>query len=372
MFFNTIREILIRLDFLIVLLTIELSLIFIRQWYVEKKERSENLVSLSYGIYYNLIGIGFALYSLRRYYLNDNPLWRFFEIQSDYSYFLLILTILIMSCGSLLFSVTLEFKYRKFLKTKFIFSLFLAFLLCIILFLQNTPYFFPSLNSFAFFSALFPYLFIYYLIINSLGKIRRKLILGAISLIIAIIGLAGISDQGIKVLKNISPYFEPYLIIFQLLTVFGLILLIYSFLGFNLLLEAQWKGNIISLFIIDKERGNPLYTKKFLLDDQVSKDTSQFLALGLKGIIGQINELSETKKDLHIIDKENVKIILHYGEKIISAFLIKKALMNIHYFLSQVTLKFEENFLPVYDLWLKEVNIFKPMDKIIEELIPSI
>ena len=143
-------------------------------------------------------------------------------------------------------------------------------------------------------------------------------------------------------------------------------------MGFNLLLEAQWRGNIISLFIIDKERGNPLYIKKFLLENQESEDTSKFLALGLKGIIAQVSEFSETKKDLHIIDKENVKIILHYGEKIISAFLIKKDLMNIHYFLSQVTLKFEENFLPVYDLWLKEVDLFKPMDKIIEEIIPAI
>ncbi len=339
---------------------------------MDKKQKSENIVSLSYGIYYLIIGLGFAIYSIRRHYLNNNPFWRFFGIQSNYSYFLFILAIFSMCCGSLLFSLALEFKYRKFLKTKFSFSLFLASLLFMLLIFQKTPFFFPIINSFAVFSALFPYLFIYYLIVNTLGRIRKKLIFGAISLTITIIGLAGVSDQGIMILKNVSPYFEPYLIIFQLLGVFGLILLILSFWGFNLLLEAQWKGNIISLFIIDRYRGDPLFTKKFLPDIRDVEDTDGFLAKGLKGIIGQISELSETKKNLHIIDKENLKIVLHYGEKIVSALLIRRELMNINYILSKITLKFEDNFLPFYDSWLKEDDIFKPMDKIIGELIPGI
>ncbi|MFX1452691.1 MAG: hypothetical protein ACFFCM_17770, partial [Promethearchaeota archaeon] len=308
MFFNITREILIRLDFLIVVLGIELSLVFIRQWYLEKKQKSENIISLGYGIYYLIISIGFSIYAFRRYYLNNNPFWRFFQIQSNYSHFLFIFTIIFMSCGSLSFSLTLEFKYRNFLKTKFVFSLFLASLTIMILLLQNTPFFFMISAAVATFSALFPYLFIYYLIVNSLGKVKKKLILGAVALTITIIGLLGVSDQGINILKNISLYFEPYLIIFEVLTFIGLILLIFSFLGFSLLLEAQWKGNIISLFIIEKESGTPLYKKNFLLDSQISEDVGNFLASGLKGVIGQIGELSDTKKDLHIIDKENMKI----------------------------------------------------------------
>jgi len=110
--------------------------------------------------------------------------------------------------------------------------------------------------------------------------------------------------------------------------------------------------------------------KKFVLTNHVTEDKDRFLAIGLKGVISQINELSETKRDLHIIDKEDMKIILHYGEKIISALLVKIDLINIHYFLQKVTSQFEQIFLPIYDLWFKDESIFKPMDKIIRDIFP--
>ncbi|MFX0139649.1 MAG: hypothetical protein ACFFDN_38775, partial [Candidatus Hodarchaeota archaeon] len=334
MLFNSVREILLRLDFIVVVLVYQLSLIFIKQWVEERKRYSENYVSLSYGLYYMTAATGILLYVLRRnYFLNLYFLFLYLP-QSQISSFLHIFSIYIMAAGVLILAFSLEYNYRRFLKTKFLFSSFLIVMMILVYFFRNSTLYYSIINLFAGFSAFYPLIFLYYLIKNSLGKIRKKLILGTIALVLSLFALIGFSDQGIRVIRNIfQNNYENVLINFEILAVIGLVLLIYSFNGFSLLLEAQWKGNIISLFLIDKKSGKGIYNKNFLIKSQEDEKAIEFFSGGIKGIIDIINELSETKKDLRIIDKGNIKIILDYGKKIISALIVKEDLINIQFFL---------------------------------------
>ncbi len=360
------------MDVLICVLTIQISLIFIKQWYSERTRESKNYVSLSYGLYYFFILLGFLTYSFRRYEFVNTFLWELFLIESTFSYFLYFLSIFIMGIGSLIFSFTLEYNYRQYLKTHYGFSLSLIFMMFMILILRETPFFFPILNTFAAVSALFPFVFLYYLIKNSLGKIRNKLILGLFSLSISISGIIGLSDQVIKILRNLDPNYQGYLLLFKILAIIGLILMIFSFFGFSLLLEAHWKGNIISLFIIDKQHGKRVYTKNFIELDESNLEKREVLAGGIKGIIDIMNELSKSDEKLRIIDKENLKFILDHGEKIISCLYVKRNLINIHYFLNIITRQFENTFSDVYEQGIENNEFFKPIDGIIKKLFPNI
>ncbi|NVM03655.1 MAG: hypothetical protein HWN67_15095 [Candidatus Helarchaeota archaeon] len=372
MLFNSVREILLRLDFIVVVLVYQLSLIFIKQWVEERKRYSENYVSLSYGLYYLAAATGILLYVIRRnYFLNLYNLFLNLP-QSSASSFLHIFSIFIMAVGVLILAFSLEYNYRQFLKTRFLFSSFLIVMMILVLVFRNSSLYYSIINAFAGFSAFYPLIFIYYLIKNSLGKIRKKLIFGTFALILSLFALVGFSDQGIRVIRNTFPNnYEIVLISFEILAIIGLILLIYSFNGFNLLLEAQWKGNIIALFLIDKESGKGIYHKNFLIKSQEDEKAIELFSGGIKGIVDIINELTETKKDLRFIDKGNIKIILDYGKKIISALTIKEDLINIQFFLHKVTEQFENSFLEVYEITKKE-EMFKPMDRIIEKIFPKI
>lgn len=367
---NSLRESFLRLNFLILLFIFELSFIFIKQWYVERRKKSENVISLGYGFYYFFIGIGFLIYMIRRHYFINMTLWKlFFFIESSDSYFLYILTISIMGFGGFIFCFSLEYKYSQFLKTRYFFTLFLIILGIIAFLMRNTVYFFPFLNFFSGTIALLPVFFNYYLIKNSLGEVRKKLILGTIGLGLSLTGLMGETDQAIKFLILSSFYYEPSLKIFELITIFGLALMLYSFYSFSLMLEVQWKDNLISLFLIDKKTGKEVYIKNF---STAIEERDKLLLAGMKGIISMVNELSgNNKTNLKIIDRENLKFILYYGKKIFSVLIVKRNLINIHYFLQNITEQFEINFSSIYESWFENNELFKPMDKIIEKLFPG-
>ena len=138
------------------------------------------------------------------------------------------------------------------------------------------------------------------------------------------------------------------------------------------MLEAQWKGNIIALFLIDKKSGKHIYSKNFSILNEKEQEKQEILADGLKNIIDMINISSESKKELRIIDKENVKFIIKYGERIISCLIVSKNLINVHYFLNVITSQFENTFKDIYEQGINNIEIFKVVDKIIEAIFPGI
>ena len=123
--------------------------------------------------------------------------------------------------------------------------------------------------------------------------------------------------------------------------------------------------------MIDKESGKGIYHKNFLIKSHEDEKAIELFSGGIKGIVDIINELTETEKDLRFIDKGNIKIILDYGKKIISALTIKEDLINIQFFLHKVTEQFENSFLEAYEISKKE-EMFKPMDRIIEKIFPRL
>ncbi|MHA1379485.1 MAG: hypothetical protein ACTSRG_14020 [Candidatus Helarchaeota archaeon] len=371
MFISEVRELILRFDIIIFLLTVEIGIVFIRQWVNDKKNGLGNTISLGFGLYNIFIAAGVLSYIVRRYYYNTEFMG-FRLPESGLSSFLYLLSLSLFDIGVLVLTLAFEHEVGQFLKTRFIMSSFLIILIPFLIIFKNTPFFYPILILFAGSAASFIFIFMIYLAMITLGEIRNKIELGTIAFGIVLFGIMGMSDQGIQVLKNWFFNYQGILAIFELLAMFGLSLLYYSFFSFSLVPEAQWRGNLISLHIIDKLKGREVYKKNFMAYSEDKQLKEQILADGITSIIDMINHISKTDRKLNVIDKENIKIILDYGDKIITMLLAKMKLFNIGYFLHEVTEQFESNFSQFYDLWYENKEIFKPMDKIIKKMVPQI
>ena len=139
-------------------------------------------------------------------------------------------------------------------------------------------------------------------------------------------------------------------------------------------LEAEWKQNLITLYIIDKTHKSELYSKNFVEGGIVQQGV---FAGGMAGLVQIIDEFmtsesgSQMKEEVDIINLENIFLLLTSGKKVITALMVKKNIQHAHYFLKTVTSKFEIFFWDILDSqdYLKEKEIFKPTEMIIQDII---
>jgi hypothetical protein len=138
------------------------------------------------------------------------------------------------------------------------------------------------------------------------------------------------------------------------------------------MIEIRWRKNLISIHIIDKIRSKSLYYKNFFEGEVKSED---LFAGGISGLDNLIKRFTDVNKSIDILNYKDKKIILNFGEKIISAMIIKRNIQNLRYFLNQITEKFESYFLDYleyydrYESLLDKSEFLKPLDNMINELI---
>jgi hypothetical protein len=156
--------------------------------------------------------------------------------------------------------------------------------------------------------------------------------------------------------------------------VFGIVLIMFGFNGYTFFLEAQWKENLIWLFIIDKTRLKILYNKNFLPE---AMENEEIFAGGIPGIETIIKQFTQSREGIDVIKLENRLILLSHGEKVITALIVKKNIQNADYILKQITKKFEFffwDYLKYYESYksiLSQAEIFKPMEMLIRTLLKS-
>lgn len=123
---------------------------------------------------------------------------------------------------------------------------------------------------------------------------------------------------------------------------------------------------MISVHIVDKERGFNLYSKNFIGSEI---ETNPLLAGGIAGVAKVIQELTASDQNLDEIRKEDNLIMLEHGRKTIIAIVTKKNLLNARFFLQELTFQFESAYLEWYDMWKQDSELFKPVEFMINNLI---
>ncbi|MHA1314853.1 MAG: hypothetical protein ACTSRB_13205 [Candidatus Helarchaeota archaeon] len=354
--------VLIGLGYMISVFIFQLGMIFLIQWNAQRRKQAGNVIILSYGLYF----ISFAIsHFISTYY-------KFHFLSIELFSLLIITVILVRGVGGLIFYINLEHAFRKSFKTHYTITLTFTISVVMALIPWPTPMNLVTLNVF---HALFLSPCIsstIYFTFNTFGEIKQKLKVALLGILLFYTGLFFSSGNRYIV---IQAYFSfPYYILLssQILTFIGIFLMFFGFRGNTFSLELQWVKNLVSVHVIDKVRNIGLYHKDFLEAEIKSED---LFTGGISGMIRMLNEITESKENIDVINLEKHLILIENGEKIIVAMVTKKNLLNARYVLKEITSKFEtyfKDYLEEYDvaeIMKSRSEFFQPTEMIIKNLI---
>jgi len=135
--------------------------------------------------------------------------------------------------------------------------------------------------------------------------------------------------------------------------------------GRKKLAQRHWEKSLHHLLVISKN-GTPMYSYSF---GPTIKDTALISGM-LSAIASFMKETTGSMKQLKIIDQEDKKIILSYGEQITIAILADKNLPIIHKRAKEFATRFEEQYSQRVSKWTGDTSIFKGANKLVEEYFP--
>ncbi len=350
------------LNYVVAIFLLQIAIFFSKQWYDDRKNQLSNISILSYGLYYFFFSIGGAI----AFYFGSrggNP----FDVYPVY----MVLASSLRGIGGVLFAFIIEWRILK--KTKYLISISLIALLSISPFLINTPIISQIIGSINLILLGLPIIFTLYFMGKTYGVIRQKLFLALLGLILVGVGLAFSTYNLNQQIQSVFPSNVGFFTLsMKFLIIFSVILIIYGFHGYSFFLETEWKSNLISLYIIDKNRNIELYHKDFL-ESEINRE--EMFAGGIAGLAKIVKDFSKSRKEVDIINLGKNNILLAHGETIIATMLVKKELQHAQYFLKTIILKFEAvfyDYLKNYETYqeaLSQKEIFQPMEILIRDII---
>lgn len=349
-------------DYIIAIFIFQLGLLFIRNWYKEAKKQLKNAIVLGFGSYFILFSIGLLIL----FYITNHAM----SIQQFDFYY--IFSIYLRGIAGIILAFLLERTIQPILKTKYLISLALIGLFLIIPLFLATQFLYPILNSINLILIILPLIFTLYFIRNTLGEVRQKLIISVPGFVLLGFGLYITTPEILQFIVVTSIFSFITVLLIKMLTIIGIVLVIYGFNGYSFFLESQWRESLISLQIIDKTRVKVLYHKDFLGNPL---ESGEIFAGGISGIERLVKQFTSSHEGIDIIKLENKLILLSHGEKIITALIVKKNIQNARYILKEITKKFEFffwDYLKYYESYnsiLSQSEIFRPMEMIIRSLI---
>ncbi len=325
---DIVAEVSHSMNYVIVIIILQISLIFLYQWYSRRKERLQNKIILGYSLYFLFFAIGMFITFDVTTHPTPSPIFDS----------LFLLSLIIRGIGGISFTMILEYSIQKTQKTWYLLTIGLTFLILLIPILYNSPIFAYLVNLFNLSLLILPTVFTIYFIINTYGAIRRRLIIALCGFLIFCTTLYINSPTISEAISSILIYPAFILFISQFLTVCSCNIIIYGFYGYAFFLEHQWKENLISLIIINKMTTKNIYSHDF---QETTGQDVDLLGGGITGIEQVIKEFTDKNANIEVINLEKVIILLAHGEKIITALVIKKIVPNAQYFLKEITSKVE-------------------------------
>lgn len=352
------------LNYIIFVFILQVGLMFFRQWYYERKKNIKNDFILGFALYFLFFSASlFILFHFTYFYSLITR--EVFEIW-------FFISILIRGLAAILFSIFIEKRIQRDIRTRYVFTITMVTLLVLsplFIFIQSLN---QLMNIFTVLYAIIPMIATIYFIFNAKIELRKKLIFGLLGIFLVLGTLTFVSDHPYKLTSLFIDLPIQALIIFKIIMVAGACLIMYAFHDYNFFLTSHWKSNLVSLFIIDKKTGYYLYAKHFL--EKEIKDEGQFSG-GISGIVKLIQNFSETEKDIDNIQVQDKLIMMDHGNHVITAVIIKKELLDVKLILKEITRKFEIYFKDnlekeSFDSDVKSrLQKFKPIENIVYDLI---
>ncbi|MFW9987071.1 MAG: hypothetical protein ACFFC3_00245 [Candidatus Odinarchaeota archaeon] len=344
-------EIALIVEWVIVLLYLELGLLFLNRVFKFKNK----LKSLQERGYVYLF-LGFSL------------MWIFFIIGDHYVHSSEIRTIF-SNCGYVslmivivMFMYTIE-SYRILLK-RYLFTIIFSsnFIFYFIIIIYDLKY--GQIISYTFWPIFIVFLIFYNLELNSifksnpiLGKFRFKFLQYLIGGTTLIFGFALTTDLIINLFGLISRIIGDFLQIFTIFFLYSYFSSTPSFLEYN------WQKEIEGLLIIHKS-GLLIYEKSF------TQETQNAYRSSISGVITMLRMMLEQiseEKDTSVIEKKGKYIIIQPGDFIYGVIISKEKLNSLHVLLNSLIVKIESIYYNLLEKWDGDLTVFRPIDKIVQD-----
>ncbi|MFX1575296.1 MAG: hypothetical protein ACFFB0_21380 [Promethearchaeota archaeon] len=348
---GSIAEIALVIEWAIILLFFEFTLIFLNRVFKSKNE----LKSLQEKGYVYLF-LGFSL------------MWIFFiigdhyVISSEFRTIFLNFGYISLMLGALTFIYTIE-RYKILLK-KYLFTLIfsLNIIVFFIIIIHNFNY--GQVISFTFWP-IFVLFFIFYSVELSslfksnpiLGKFKYKYLQLVIGTIFLISGFGLTTDLIIRIFGLISRIIGDCFQLVALIFFFSFFISIPSFS------EYEWKKKVENLFIIHKS-GLLIYEKSFVEKDKLSYRSSvSGILASLRMMLEQISE----EQAASIIEKKGKYIVIQPGFYLYGVLISEEKLNSFPLLLKNLIEKIEIIYSNLLQEWDGDLNVFRPIDKIIQD-----
>jgi hypothetical protein len=358
-----IRLPLLIIEWIVFLFSLELGIIF----YIRYRRQTTKLRSKE-ELGYVSIFIGFSMMIL-------------FFIKSDYfSSSLTISPYLIWDHGS---------ERQLYLNFGYMFLLFAAFIFIYIVEINKLIFKIKKFFTIVFFSLLIMFLIIYFIDFNVTGII--SLVFWFIFLfffVIYIVDFIKKAEKNTRLSKSVIKYIVSFFIIpigfflttDALVNTFGILTrligslmqilsfsaIFYIFVKLPSLSEINWLEKVEEIFIISKE-GFCLFYKAYI-DTEIKMDKN-LISGAITSVKIMLNELTSSKDTgISIIRKENKVVSIYSGSLLSGVIISEEKLGNFGVYLRELILHLEKLYYNVLKNWNGDLNIFDPIDDIIDEI----
>ena len=349
-----LREPLLIMEWLIVLLFLEIAVLFYVRVKKQKIKKEPNQQEKGYIMMFLGYSIMWVFYILGDY---------FSETKNTRSFFLSIGFFIMMFCG-LIFLYRMEKSqifFKKFLFTK-IFVFIILFILIIVLIGIESPRILAFLSFYAIFY-LFMIVYLTKLASNSYIKSIQKNF--KLMILTLSVGFTSLGIGFFFTTEYILVYFGLiYRVIGDIVQLIGFVLICFFFLTVPSLEEHEWRKKIDKLFLMLKS-GICIYYKVF------REELTQLDEQSTSGVIKSINDLLKKltdKKGISIIERTHKILIIQPGKFITGVLICDEELNALKVLLNRFIENIEEIYSKIIEDWNFEVKIFEPLEDMAKEI----
>ena len=365
----TLRNIFLPLLFISIAIGFQIFIYFLYQFYKAKKEKLElGRILLAYGLVFGLTLTGFFIRVINLYFIES--------INHELFDFLTKITFLLLYSSLLLFFVIISsFPFHKIINfnvTRIVALMIIIPIISVFLFEVNSIIFVIITTI----TLLISYIYILYfhsrIIKLSTGDIKKRLnlILFGFALCLVQHFIGGYIPSQVLFPK----YSQILQIISAPIFISGLMIVFLGVFRFPAFLEFGWKKSLLSLFIINKNNYNVIYSFNFKEIDRDNKDQRDIfpkieknkliLTSGIIGIEDIVTGITESDYNyVEIIKQEDFMILLNHGDKplsfIIYCLIVSTDLKSYTYLLKTIKNEFQR----IYKNILNNLSEFKDIEK---------
>ena len=353
-FVGPVRELLISLEAVHVFICIQLTVIFIYQGIKNKETVKENL---GWAIIFASFGIMTLLKILRVFYFDPGS-WLEVNLNNWYN----IIPFLVIV-------IFLEYFLQKYQKTYYLFSIPMAGISCIILFVPvNISELLSTVGMVLI--IVFGILFLAKLINLSTGIVRRNINLFLTSVFLWMFGSFLTNQRSMNnfLLLGINVSITMLIgIIIQIGSLIGIALIITKL---PIFLEVNWENKMIQLYIIHREKGTPIYNINFKQVEGEEEDniSADLIAGGWAGITTMMKEISGSTTEIRVIDHGDQKIMLEHGDKYLIALNVEEEMLVYRERIRKLRKYLEAEFTDILEDWDGNMKAFEPIAGAVETI----